>query len=111
MQFLCDVCGCTEVSADKLDRHKKMFHVPPDSVYGGFVAEKSARDTDDDVTALLRLMAEARKAGYRIGPEVTIGSVSVKIRDEKLSASLGLRGPDPEMSILSEHGFPMEDDE
>ena len=65
----------------------------------------------EEIDALLFLMEQCRTKGYRIGPEVTIGSVSVKIRDEKLSASLGLRGPDPEMSILSEHGFPMEDDE
>ena len=68
-------------------------------------------DAKTDVDELLRLMDACRKAGYRIGPEVTIGSVSVKIRDEKLSASLGLRGPDPEMTLLEEHGFPMEMDE
>lgn len=69
------------------------------------------RSVTTDVDELLRLMAEARKQGYRIGPEVTIGSVSVKIRDEKLSASLGLRGPEPEMSILTEHGMPMNDED
>ncbi len=64
-----------------------------------------------EVAQLKVLLEWARREGFRLGPELTVGSISVKVADLRLAKREGLRGPEPEMSILSEHGFPMEDDE
>jgi hypothetical protein len=66
--------------------------------------------TKADLDEFLRLMDESRKKGYRIGPEVTIGCISVKVSDLRQSKKEGLVAP-REMSILEEHGAPMGDDE
>jgi hypothetical protein len=66
--------------------------------------------TKTDLDEFLRLMAESRKQGYRIGPEVTIGCISVKVKDMKLDKKLGIQEM-REPSILEEHGWPGEDAE
>lgn len=85
MEFLCDICGSTEVSADKLDRHKKMFHVPVVTVSPAPVPA-----VDQDVTAAIRLLEYLRAKGYRVGP-VKLGSLQLTIEDLRIDDHEGLK--------------------
>lgn len=67
-------------------------------------------ESESDVDALIRLLEWGRKNGVRIGPELTIGCISVKVADLRQSKKEGLM-QQPEMNILAEHGWSPEDDQ
>lgn len=50
----------------------------------------SLRDTDHDVSALIRLALWARKEGFLIG-DVSIGSLKLRIRDLRIEDMEGLK--------------------
>jgi hypothetical protein len=64
----------------------------------------SLRESDHDVTALIRLAEWARNNGFLIG-DVTIGSLSLKIRDLRIEDHEGLKPNKAQQSIWAEHGF------
>jgi len=67
-------------------------------------------DTKADLDELMRLLTFGREKGFRIGPEVTIGCISVKVADLRQVKKEGLVAP-RELTILEENGAPMGDDE
>lgn len=62
-----------------------------------------------DLDELIRLMEYGRTKGFRIGPEVTIGCISVRVADLRQSKKEGLVAP-RELSIIEEHGGPGDDE-
>lgn len=66
-------------------------------------------EVDAELDALIRLLEWGRKQGVRIGPEVTVGSISVKVDDLRQTKKEGLM-PQREYSILEEHGMPGDDE-
>lgn len=81
----CDICGHVEASADKLDRHRKCFHVPVTTVIPA-----PTPSVDQDVTAAIRLLEYLRAKGYRVGP-VKLGSLQLTIEDLRIDDHEGLK--------------------
>jgi hypothetical protein len=60
--------------------------------------------TRTDVDELFRLAEWARNNGFLIG-DITIGSLSLKIRDLRIEDHEGLKPNKAQQSIWAEHGF------
>lgn len=66
-------------------------------------------EVDAELDALIKLLEYGRKNGVRIGPEVTIGSISVKVADLRQTKKEGLV-PQREKGIAEEHGWDGDDE-
>lgn len=62
-----------------------------------------------DLDELIRMLEYGRKNGVRIGPEVTIGCISVKVADLRQPKKEGLVR-ESNASIYHEHGLSEEED-
>jgi hypothetical protein len=62
-----------------------------------------APEPRSDLSDLIQLMEYARKRGFRIGPMVRCGKLTLQIQDLRQSEGRGKM--EPEKSIWEEHGY------
>ena len=60
---------------------------------------------ESDLADLIQLLEYGRRKGYRIGPVVRIGKITVQVADLRQHVGDGLDLA-PEPSIWEEHGYP-----
>lgn len=91
---------------------------PPATNATAAAKPKRARSAHADVDAAMKLLEWARRKGFRIGPQLTIGAVAMQVIDVRLAKRERLVGggdddddkdDDQPPGILAEHGGPEEE--